>query len=129
MNKSKNKRENKELTQKLAKELRNEIGIIIEKWITEKHNELKKEEANNENYNRVLEEVRECAYNNLIWKTLKKEERYNNIFYNELFKKLKKEHPDLELVNGLKTFVRWPIFDKELIEAAYSENINDFKLD
>lgn len=66
MNKSKNKRENKELTQKLAKELRNEIGIIIEKWITEKHNELKKEEANNENYNRVLEEVRECAYNNLI---------------------------------------------------------------
>jgi hypothetical protein len=100
-----------------SKELRDRIALCIELWIKDTNNH---ETKNDEFKKRAANKVIECAYSSLVWKTLKKSERYNTKYYQLLSKDLIAKYPDLQIVNSLNTFVAVPVFNVGDIDVMFN---------
>ncbi len=105
----------------MSKDLRDRIVDCIAQWEA-----TSKEAGTSWRYSTEVKEsirelIRQDAFGGLIWRTLEKAERYNTPYCHARLAELREQHPNLEVVNGLKTFVRWTVFSPEDIEAAFSD--------
>ncbi len=120
---SKLTRAQKKLLRSLSRDLRDRIVDCIAQWEADSEKTFTASSFSTEVKESIKELIRRDAYGGLIWGTLEKAERYNTPYHHAWLAELREQHPDLEVVNKLKTFVRWPVFSQEDIEAAFSDDV------
>ena len=122
-------RKQRELLQQQAKTLRDEMVQCILQWERTATTELSAACKSEAVAKTIQNSILQAAYSGLIWRTLSKAERYNTPYYQKILRELRQEHPDLEVVNGMKTFVRWPVFAKEDLDHMLSSDVEPLVLE
>ncbi|WP_319756926.1 hypothetical protein [uncultured Sphaerochaeta sp.] len=119
---SKHTTKERKLKYQYAKLLRDMMLESIEAWKTM----LEKELGDRGIESQVIENVREVilqeANAHLVWKVLKKEDRYDTPYYRSKLEELKKLHPNLKIENKINSFVSCPVFDQADIDQVFSQN-------
>ncbi|PKL13917.1 MAG: hypothetical protein CVV52_04035 [Spirochaetae bacterium HGW-Spirochaetae-8] len=119
----------RKIIQAQSKKLRNIFLDAINEWESNIENDLQKENISLASTKKIKEAVLREVNEKLIWKTLEKNERYNTPYYHDLLEKLRIEHPNLEVVNRIHTFVQFPVFNLDDIESAFSCNCESLVFD
>jgi hypothetical protein len=119
---SKHTKKERKLRYQYAKLLRDMMLESIEAWKSILDKELAERGIESQIIENIKEVILHEANAQLVWKVLKKEDRYDTPYYKSKLEELKKLHPNLKLENKIHSFVSWPVFDQADIDRAFSEN-------
>lgn len=118
---SKHTTKERKLKYQYAKLLRDMMLESIEAWKNLLDRALVDRGSDSQEIENIREVILHEANAHLVWKVLKKEDRYDTPYYRSKLEELKKLHPNLKIENKINSFVSWPVFDQADIDQVFSQ--------